>query len=518
MKTLFTVSCIFVLGFMAKAQTTFDRRYELTAASAFILGGSFIASEEQGYIALVSDFGPDLNNKPAVIKFDSLGNILWSKALNNYDPSNFTSLASSPDSGVVVLMNRYDSFTGYLYVMLSKFDRNGNLLWTKRYHETNKLSVGASVIAVNNEYVFVGTSYDSLLTNYETILVKTDLNGNIISSTSYQADFSPTDIIPDPAGNFIIAGRNGNSDLGFMKTDSGGNLLWTNIYSGSYPAEILSLTLNNLGGIVATGRTVDAGGQYEIFLFTVDSSGNFMWGKTYGTFLDEEGYTVHQTRDHGYIITAEPESYLGVPQTAFIKTDSSGNLLWTKIIRLKQPDGTFPYGSIQHADGSLTVLCIDDFDFSSVTMIRTDSAYGTNCTEMMLTLNMGSFTWSSSPVSVTASSFSGEYSISMSDSVLVVNTATLCDLNYIRETGNQYAVQITPNPVTGISILEILSPNPLENAQVVITDAAGRVVETNSDIKSNTVAIDGTRMTAGIYFYTVYEGDRTVSTGKFIVE
>lgn len=75
-----------------------------------------------------------------------------------------------------------------------------------------------------------------------------------------------------------------------------------------------------------------------------------------------------------------------------------------------------------------------------------------------------------------------------------------------------------PNPVTGISTLNIVTPQPLQNAQVVITDVAGRVVETKANVSSNNVEIDGATMNAGIYFYTVYEGGVALTTGKFIVE
>jgi hypothetical protein len=75
-----------------------------------------------------------------------------------------------------------------------------------------------------------------------------------------------------------------------------------------------------------------------------------------------------------------------------------------------------------------------------------------------------------------------------------------------------------PNPVSGVSVLTLQTEQPLQNAVVVITDITGRVIESNIPVTGNQAQINSTAMTAGIYFYTVYEAGQPVTTAKFVVE
>lgn len=86
------------------------------------------------------------------------------------------------------------------------------------------------------------------------------------------------------------------------------------------------------------------------------------------------------------------------------------------------------------------------------------------------------------------------------------------------ETASGISSTLYPNPVTGVSTLSIISEQPLQDAQVVITDVTGRVVETKSNVSSNVVEINAASFAPGMYFYTVYEGGAALTTGKFITE
>jgi len=66
-------------------------------------------------------------------------------------------------------------------------------------------------------------------------------------------------------------------------------------------------------------------------LIKTDSSGNKLWDKTYGGALNDEAYSVIQTEDDGYALAGSTYAFgAGLWDAWLIKTDSSGNILWSQ--------------------------------------------------------------------------------------------------------------------------------------------------------------------------------------------
>ena len=138
-------------------------------------------------------------------------------------------------------------------------------------------------------------------------------------------------------GGYIISGftnsyGNGGQDAWLVKTDSVGGTLWTQTFGGSSTDASMSVQQTTDGGYVIVGYTDSFGNGYQDFYLTkTDSQGNEEWNKTIGGTEPEMGYSIQQTTDGGYIITGEKWSgEIDGYDFWLIKTDSQGDEEWNK--------------------------------------------------------------------------------------------------------------------------------------------------------------------------------------------
>ena len=137
-------------------------------------------------------------------------------------------------------------------------------------------------------------------------------------------------------GGYIIVGssynelniNNPNSDIYLIKTDVSGNELWTKRF-GEQLGNMFdhddghSVQQTSDGGYIIVGRTNSFSNDFNVYLIKTDGNGDSTWTKTFGGTSYDDGYSVQQTSDSGYIIAGLGDYHL-------IKTDINGNSLWTK--------------------------------------------------------------------------------------------------------------------------------------------------------------------------------------------
>ncbi len=129
-------------------------------------------------------------------------------------------------------------------------------------------------------------------------------------------------------GGYIVAGRTnsfgaGNYDVCLVKTNANGDILWTNTYGGAGDDGGHSVQQTTDGGYIVAGSTGSFGSGIQVYLIKTNFSGDTLWTKTYGGSGDEFGSSVQQTTDGGYIVAGAKGSY----KVYLIKTNSSGDTL-----------------------------------------------------------------------------------------------------------------------------------------------------------------------------------------------
>jgi len=138
-------------------------------------------------------------------------------------------------------------------------------------------------------------------------------------------------------GGFIITGGTENfaptaPDVYLIKTDANGDTMWTKTFGGDSIDEGWSVQQTADGGYIIAGNTQSFGAASEsVYLIKTDAIGNILWSKIYGGCCPQSAYSVQQTSDNGYIIVGETTSFgAGSSDVYLIKTNSIGDTLWTR--------------------------------------------------------------------------------------------------------------------------------------------------------------------------------------------
>ncbi|HKR03863.1 MAG TPA: hypothetical protein VJY62_04440, partial [Bacteroidia bacterium] len=91
----------------------------------------------------------------------------------------------------------------------------------------------------------------------------------------------------------------------------------------------------NDSGFIMTGSTYSFRTlQNDVYLVKTNPQGDTMWTRAFHATLYETGWSVQQTADSGFIISAGTQSTSspGSQHIYLIKTDANGNLSWSKTI------------------------------------------------------------------------------------------------------------------------------------------------------------------------------------------
>jgi hypothetical protein len=162
-----------------------------------------------------------------------------------------------------------------------------------------------------------------------------------------------------PDQGLIIAGYTdsygaGGYDCYLIKTDSTGTAQWSKTYGGADWDMAYSVSLTSDGGYILTGGTYSYGaGDEDVYLIKINANGDTLWTKTFGGKKQDEGRSVKQTMDGGYIIVGTTKSFRDTVNgdAYIIRTDPNGNMLWQKSY-----GGTFTddaHDIIEFADSTL---------------------------------------------------------------------------------------------------------------------------------------------------------------------
>jgi hypothetical protein len=318
---------------LCSAQTTFERTYsgyEGQAVQQTSDGGYIIAGRAASYDASTT--------VAYLVKTNPSGDTIWTRRYGRGRWDGGYSVDQTSDGGYIVAGTTVSFEATSSDVFLLKTDASGDTLWTRVYggpyddwgYSVQQTSDGGYIVA----------GYTSSSQGYyknDAYLIKTNASGDTIWTRTYGG----TDI--DQAysvgltsdGGYIVAGSTHSYDAGrehvyLVRTSATGDTLWTRVYAEG-AGRCVEQTSD--GGYIIAGYPS---------LVKTDSTGELLWQRTYPSFVGSEHAFVHQTpSDGGYILVGSKYEWPSGTDLRLVKADAQGDTLWTRT-----------YGGADYEDGN----------------------------------------------------------------------------------------------------------------------------------------------------------------------
>ncbi|HWB95380.1 MAG TPA: hypothetical protein VG672_01725 [Bryobacteraceae bacterium] len=328
--------------------------------------GAYMVGMTRG--ALPGQTAANIQQDGFLRKYDPSGKELWTKEFDeNSRPFSANSVAV--DSSGVYVVGTTERTTGREVItentlaVVSKYDTNGNLLWTQQSSKRE----GAVAVALGGGAVYVAGS-DSSTGGQDVYLRKFDPSGNVqwsqkFGGTGFDVAWG---VAADASGAYIVgnsgAGLSGEptGQLFIRKYDPSGNVLWTQTFGTLGITEYAHGVSVSSSGVYVIGSTEELIGVQTLPTFDLDAyvrkydtNGNLQWTQQFGTIDREDAFNALADANGVYVVgytrSVVGAASLGGEDAYLRRFDSNGNTLWT--IQTGSVDDDYGYGVATDGSG-----------------------------------------------------------------------------------------------------------------------------------------------------------------------
>ena len=238
--------------------------------------------------------GTGIDTSIIILMLTSEGTIEWKQT----SPVGFgpTGIEEAADESLFIY--GYSSkYNGSAFLI--KLRSNGEMVWQKQFGR----QIGTPCMFRINGSDTAFFAYPGSLHEYH--IYKLNLDGKIIWKRFYKtsifsaSSFQSLQLTND--GGFIIT-----EQLPLIsKYDKNGKPVWIKFFNTATLAIVNSLVSDKHGNILLVGQIGTVNGQPDLWLLKLNSSGNILWHKRFGSTFVDRGSEVAMTKDNHFIIAGE---------------------------------------------------------------------------------------------------------------------------------------------------------------------------------------------------------------------
>ena len=372
-KSLIIMLLFFALVGACFAQTTWEGAYGGGASNG---GYSVTSTLDNNYI--VTGF---TSFDVWILKFDTFGDTIWTKTYSGNGYSRGHSILSTSDSGYIVAGVTYSAASDNWDIYILKLDAYGDTIWTKTYGGTVNDRAWSVYATSDGGYIISGETSSFGIGGYDIYVLKLNTDGDTLWTRTYGGianDYSCS-VEQTPDNGYIIAGRTnsfgaGNYDIYVLKLNIDGDSMWTKTFGGSHIDEGYSVSNTSDGGYIIGGgaRSFSEWCCYTVYVLKINSDGDTIWTRTYD--ISNKCYSILPTSDDGFIIIGSTEMCTTIMDVYLLKINNEGNVIWSRTYGGSQADEG---RSVAHTPDGGYIIAGYTFSFGggydNLYLIKTDS-------------------------------------------------------------------------------------------------------------------------------------------------
>jgi outer membrane protein assembly factor BamB/flagellar basal body-associated protein FliL len=331
-------------------------------------GYSVLETDDGGFILVGETHSFGESSAIYLIKTNSMGTQLWNRrysigGINGITVDYRWAIQQTNDNGFIIAgSTNFNEQSNQCHGLLLKTDSSGYEKWNKTFYYGHPTFLWDVQQITTGEYILVGYIWNSN-NGYDALLIKTNSAGDELWNKTFSTNQNDEvwSITSTSNGDLILLGATeswskGGYDVWLIKTDKNGIQIWNLTFGGLKDDFGYSIQLTSDGGFIIVGETNSYGkGKQDIWLIKINQMGVEQWNRSFGGIEWDEGKSVQETKDGGYVLSGFTNSYgNGLSDFWIIKVDSKGEDIWN--VTLGGTDEEESYSIKQTKNGSYIIV------------------------------------------------------------------------------------------------------------------------------------------------------------------
>ena len=255
-----------------------------------------------------------------VVRTDANGDTLWTRTFGGSSTDRAYYAQETTWGGYIIAGETYSFGAGSYDLYLIRTDQHGNAEFARTYGGTERDHGYCVRQTADDGFIIAGRTESFGAGGSDVYLVKTESHGDTLWTRTYGG--GGTDRVGEGRciqqtddGGYILGGWTnsfgaGADDVYLIKTDASGGTVWTQVYGGTdYDQAYAAYQLSD-GGYIFAGYSISFGpASFDVYVLRTNAGGDTLWTRAYGGANADVGRSVQETTDGSYIVAAYSSTF-----------------------------------------------------------------------------------------------------------------------------------------------------------------------------------------------------------------